>query len=150
MELVRVTYPAGLLETEVDRIAAILDDAGISAELMPAPVRMGGIGIDPWTVEVTVTTTAFFAALGTGLGKDSASAILKLVRYVHSRRHPGTPPGEAAMTLNIEARRVLFVYPADLEDCIVAQRRAAELMKDPRTAPGIYRWNTSRDEWTLP
>lgn len=149
MELVKITYPAHLHESDVDQIAAILDDADVAAVLTPSPTRKGGLHVDEWTIIVTATSIAYLNALGKELGENSGAALVRLAQHVLSRRPKQQPPSGEALIVEIEDRHMVFAFPVDLVSDPAAKRQADELIENPATPSGIYQWDSSRRRWVL-
>ena len=149
MELVKITHPACLHASDVDEIAAILDEAGIAALLTPAQKRKGSLNIDPWTVIVTATSVAYLNAFGKELGEKTAAALARLAQHVLSRRPKQQPHSGAALIVEIEDRHMVLVFPGYLVSDPAAKPQADELINDPATLPGIYQWDPSRQRWVL-
>lgn len=147
MELVKITYPADLHTSDVDQIAAILDDAGVAAVLTPSQTRKGGLHIDPWTVIVTATSVAYLNALAKELGENSGAALIRLAQHVVSRRPRQHPASGEALIVEIADRRMVFAFPANLVNDPAAKRQADELIHHPATLSGIYQWDPSSHSW---
>jgi hypothetical protein len=143
MELIRITCPPDVPESALDGIAAILDEAGVPAELITERPRMGA-GIDPATILIVAPATAYLTTLAAGLARTTPSALGRLVRYVrdHLAGAAGLP-----VTLEIADPPMLFVYTADIPDAELAQRRADQLIRGGGPA-GIYRWDAAREDWS--
>lgn len=149
MEIVKITYPVGLHASDIDQVAAILDDADVAAVLTPPQTRKGGLPIDPWTVIVTATSVAYLNAFAKELGENSGAALVRLAQHVVSRRPREQPPSGEALIVEIADRHMVFAFSADLVSDPAAKREADKLIDDPKTPSGIYQWDPSRHEWKL-
>jgi len=149
VELVKITHPADLHASDVDEIAAILDEAGIAALLTPPQKRKGSLTIDPWTVIVTATSVAYLNAFGKELGEKTPAALARLARHVLNHRPKQHPHSGEALIVEIEDRHMVFVFPAYLVSDPAAKQQADKLINDPAALPGIYQWDTYRQRWVL-
>lgn len=147
MDLVKITYPAALTAADVDRMAAILQDADVPAQLSPAQARRGSLHLDPWTIVITATATAYLTSMAQEAGQSTGSALVQLIRHLascHPARHPA-----ADAQVEIEDRQMVFVFPETLAGDIRAEQGMDALIRDPAAEAGIYFWDIGRRDWAL-